>query len=78
MLRGFKTTPAWVNDSNYNVRLFQTCNISCHVANMSYQFPLYSADAYSEPCQASQIKHLKIVNDLQSLTIFAKKTIFNV
>ena len=58
MLRGFKTTPAWVNDSNYDVRLFQTRNISCHVANMSNQFLLYSAHAYSDPCQASQIKHL--------------------
>ena len=40
---------------------------------MGKQFTLYSAEANSKPCQPSKMKlFVKIVNDFQSLTIFAK------
>ena len=59
--------------SNYNNRLFETCNICWHIANVSKQLTLYSAEAYSEPRQPSKMKlFVKIVNAFQSLTIFAK------
>ena len=49
------------------------------MANVVKRFTLYLAEAYSEPCQASQIKLFgKIVNLFQSLTIFVKIFILNV
>ena len=40
---------------------------------------LYSGKAYSELCQASKMKlFVKIVNYLQSLTIFAKSSILDI
>ena len=46
---------------------------------MDKQFTLYSAEAYSEPFKASKMKlFVKIVNDFQSLTIFAKSSILDV
>ena len=40
---------------------------------------LYSAEAYSGPCQASKTKlFVKIINDFQLLTIFAKSSILDV
>ena len=39
----------------------------------------YSAEAYSEPCQASKMKHFgKNVNSLQFLNSFAKSSILDV
>ena len=44
-----------------------------YIANLGKQFTLYSAEAYTEPCQPSKMKiFVKIVNAFQSLTIFAK------
>ena len=49
------------------------------MANVGEQFTLYSADAYSEPCQASKMKlFVKIVNYIQSLFIFTKSFILDV
>ena len=46
---------------------------------MGKQFTLYLAEEYSEPCQASKMKLLvKIVNNFQSFTIFAKHSILDV
>ena len=48
---------------------------------MGKQFTLYLAQAYSEPCQASKMKYedfVKIVNDFQLVTIFAKSSILDV
>ena len=40
---------------------------------MGKQFTLYSSEAYSNLCQPSKMKFfVKIVNDIESLTIFAK------
>ena len=39
---------------------------------MGKQFTLYSAEAYSEPCQESKVKFV------QSLTIFSKSSILGV
>ena len=46
--------------------------------NLSKQFSLYSAEAYSEPCQISKVELFsKILGDFQSLTISAKSCVLD-